>query len=302
MNKILELTPEEYTQCVEFNQNHGGYSYIIITEEDGQRKFHKRINEPCYGGLRKYKSVHNEEATDDHDKPGDLHKHFPKGEPVGLSIAWGICHSYDPRTYKSIKGPYPPEFERLVKFAFSNSSPMVKGFLDENVIEFTHKDGNINGGLIKATDGDPTTLVNLFRIIHRHLPRNSLQSQLVNKLFESGVTEYEMFSYLMYFNCPQTIDIKSQFMDQYVLSGTKFNLEKHRTGDVNLFTKGSFRERHDYSRKYVQDLFLAPEGMPSFNLGQKLPQIYNTLLTKSNNKEPVEVFAQTLKELFNAAA
>ena len=286
--KILELTPEELQKCITFNGNQNtAYHFMIITEEDGKREFHERLQEPCYGGLRKYKATHGEEATDDHSKPGDLRHPFPKGEPVGLCVTF---NSYDNKLSE--------EFERLVRFAFSDQSPMIKGFLSSKNIEFTRhsKTNCISGVIVKSTDGDLTTLVNLLRIIHRKLPRSYQHVETTKKLFDKGLTEYELFSQLMYFYLGVGPHVSE---DQYVLRSSKFSLEKHINGDVNIFTKGSFRQRFDYSRKFVQDLMLAEKGE---NLGIKFRDTYNRLLKESNSKDSEEIYVRTVKEMFNVAA
>lgn len=295
--KLLELTSKEHNLCVDFNaKTNYANAYIIITEENDKRQFHKRTQEPCLGGLRKYKSTHGDEATDDHYKPGDLHHPFPKGEPVGLSMVF-----YRPVRYESnkkISEEFTPEFERLINFTLSKDSPFIKGFLDPSVIQLTRNDkGGLTGCLVLSTDGDPTTLVNLFRTI-KTFPR---KTDNLKKLYDLGCTDLEalihsMNLYALYdFNFPSYIQYQS---NAYVNNMSKFLPDKFKSGEVNLFTKGSFRERYDYSRAKVQDLFLIDDPK-AFNL----PRVFNNKLDEKKKSLPdrklIELYAETLKEVVN---
>jgi len=76
---------------------------------------------------------------------------------------------------KQVLQSFTPEFERVINFLLSKNSPFIKGFLDPGVIELTrNSEGHLTGCLVLSTDGDPTTLVNLFRTI-KTIPRKTLR-------------------------------------------------------------------------------------------------------------------------------
>ena len=294
--KLLELTSEEHNLCVDFNsKTNYENAYIIITEENDKRQFHKRTQEPCLGGLRKYKVTHGDEATDDHYKPGDLHHPFPKGEPVGLSMVFHRPYKYEGN--KQVLQSLTPEFERIVSFLFSKNSPFIKGFLDPGVIELTrNSEGWLTGCLVLSTDGDPTTLVNLFRTI-RTIPR---ATDNIKFLYDYGCTDHEVLLHCM--NSYSTCDFDNQpnlakyQSHTYVNNMNKFLPDKFKSGEVNLFTKGSFRERYDYSRAKVQDLFLSSDTK-AFNLSQVFTNKLNEKRKNFPDRRVMELYAETLKEV-----
>jgi len=72
--------------------------------------------------------------------------------------------------------------------------------------------------------------------------------------------------------------------------------DKFKSGDVNLFTEGSFRQRYDYSRAKVQDLFLSSDPK-AFNLSKVFRNKLNEKRKNFPDRRVMELYAETLKDV-----
>lgn len=218
-----------------------GYDYIIVMKENEKVELHTRTSEPCYGGLRKYKSTHGKEATQPEQKPGDLRHKFPKGEPIALAVRFP-SYALD-------------EYKTLLDYIWGLESPWIKGFGSPNDIIKTYSDkGNFEGVILLQTDIDPTVMVNLLKFT-----RSTLENCVskFNSLIKEGCTPFEALTAVRFTN---TNSYSINFGDNYMCN-PKVNLKKFKEGVVNDFSNGTFRQRFDYSRRNIQDIFKHADGV-----------------------------------------
>lgn len=137
------MSQEDYKKFLdEFNSKKQGFhtfSLLMQKEPGGEITSHVRVNQPCYGEMRKYGEISTLPST---SKPSDLHHPFPEGRPVAVMV-----HS----NYLATKMQ-----------AFDSKSPWIKGFGSIDNIIF-HHDKNIF--TLIDTRIDPSVFVLMLRNI-----------------------------------------------------------------------------------------------------------------------------------------
>lgn len=236
--KKLELTEEQLEKLTEFNNvdSHNSYSFVILMRSpEGNLEFHERPREPCYGGLRRYKSEPGNEnlATEDDRKPGDLRHTFPQGEPEGVCVRLSHLRQMGDRQYEQSK--------KMLDFVFSSDSPWIRGFGSPENVQFTfNKENKITGYILLSSDVDPTVMVNLFRFI------------INSPKLEDNYTRKSILSNLV--GCPY-VSVSTAGKKNISYFGHRMSLERIFSGNPHETVKGTWREGYDYSRKLVDHIW-----------------------------------------------
>jgi hypothetical protein len=274
---MTNLKEEQIQKLIDFNNkiNTGhGYNYVIVTRSKNNCiYFHERQQEPCYGGLRKYKATHGDEATQPEHKPGDLHHKFPTGEPIVLSF------------------PFPEmredKFDEMWNFLWGPESPWIKGFESPEKLITTYYDkgahkGKRSGVILTSTDIDPTVLVNLCKFCHAYAQWSITK---FTALMDEGLSPFEAITAICFDN-QNTYSPK--FNNGYMFC-FKPNLKNFKEGKPNDFTGGTLRNRFDYSRKNIQDLFKDDQNGIIFSEALKA--------AGANKLSDVKAYAKAVKEV-----
>ena len=89
---------------------------VVCQQEEG---FYSLVgdNQPCWGGIRKYKED-SVNATQPDDKPGDLYFKFPEGSPIYLMLSFSKNLTWN---------------QELSDYLIGNKSPWKKGFVTGKV-------------------------------------------------------------------------------------------------------------------------------------------------------------------------
>lgn len=220
-----------------------GYQYILAMEQDGQEVIVERVNEPCYGGLRKYKSTHGADCTQPTtNKPGDLNQPFPEGIPLGVGFPLTAAKEVLP----------------LVNYLWSDKSPFRKGFSSEkDLIRVENAKGNLQGFVLTETDVDPTVMVNLAKITRVYVGGRAAK---FNTLIKEGATELE--AWIACALGGNTMSVTGN-TDTYMFPALA-SIRRIKEADPRDVTGGTFKKRFDYNRKDIQDIFAArkPDNSP----------------------------------------
>lgn len=212
---------------------------LAMRNEDGNIQIYERENQPCYGELRKYKSTHGDEATQDENRPGDLTKPFPKGKPEALAIrfdGWDKIRLTD-------------EGVEFFDYLLSDRSPFVRGFGGTGNIEWTP---NREGIVLLDLEIDPTVLVNMLK----HIQYNSREWGSVDyKRFsnykKAGMSEVQAFC--------ATYTVSHQYGRLSVaydyIYPTFADLDRIVAQDPYDLTGGTLANRFDYSRRRLHEIF-----------------------------------------------
>lgn len=216
-----------------------GMNFHLLMKQDGVLKPYSREHQPCQGGeMRKYRSSHPGDCTRPQDgRPGDLQHRFPEGEPVAIGRSYADLNM-DRRMIEDIlsEGPY-----RKI------------GLETTDVI--SDKDRCL-GIVVMNLDVDPTLLVSMFQYIntvgHHH--------QVYHKMVGYGLTKAEALCSLMLWSH----DPRKSFGETYsyyfptsasirrIVEGDPHDLSADPNGQT-----GTFRQRYDYNRPEIQNLFRA---------------------------------------------
>lgn len=242
-----ELTDEVYKKMDEWNRKMVGIAYtILVRNEDESLTLHVRSAIPCYGELRKYKSTHGDEATQPEDRPGDLHWPFPEGTPVAIGV------KFDQR-----EGCQHSLVQNDIARMISDDSPWRRGFGSQDDVIQTK-----NGLIFKNTEIDPTVLVHMLKVIQ------GIPLQQYDQFF-GGVRDIGFFEYLFIRSaiCPVTQTRLSTHTNAYVWN-IQFDAKKYLSGDSNDLTGGTLKNRFDYSRAHLQNVFKG-----KFNFIKRLGEI-----------------------------
>jgi hypothetical protein len=130
-------------------QHTKGYRFILGMC-DRWITYHVRLDQPCYGELRKYKSTHKGDADWDENKPTDLYHPFPKGTPHKLWV-----------------GFYADILKEEAELIFMDpDSPWRSGVKNPGLIPSIRKEGYVSG-LYTWTEINPTVLVQALRWVSR---------------------------------------------------------------------------------------------------------------------------------------
>lgn len=237
-----------------------GYQYILAMDQDGQEVVVERTGEPCYGGLRKYKSTHGEDCTQKETyKPGDLNKPFPEGIPLAVGF---------PLTASAETLP-------IVNYLWSDKSPFRKGFSSEkDLLRVEDAKGTLQGFVLLETDVDPTVMVNLAKITRVYV--GGLAAKF-NTLVKEGATELE--AWIACALGGGTMSISAINTNTYMFPALA-SIRRIKEADPRDVTGGTFKKRFDYNRKDIQDIFSA-----------------HNETGKPDEKEKPVIFPKVLKEL-----
>lgn len=230
-----EITSEVYKTMDEWNAKMAGIAYtILMRNTDDSLTLHVRSNTPCYGELRKYVSTHGDKATQPEDRPSDLYWPFPDGTPVAVGVR------FDQRPSGRYHG-----VSEVITHLLRNDSPWRRGFGTKDDVIQTE-----NGLIFKNTEIDPTVLVHLLKVI-QNLPERKDFSQYFGDLSDLGFfAKVFLESYLN----PLNRQMLSPDINCYVWN-INFDAQRYLGGDPHDLTGGTLRDRFDYSRANLQNVF-----------------------------------------------
>jgi hypothetical protein len=224
------------------------YDYDNHEYVDGDIRIFKRVQQPCYGELRKYKETHGDGCTKPESKrPGDLFWPFPFGTPEALATG------FDGMSSRSHMYP-------MLDYLFSNESPFKKGFISAENIEWS---ANRSGIVLLHTEFDPTVLVNLLKYIQdRMLNMESVFSSYL----DAGLSNLEAFILdysVRYESYTKTVKANDRYI--YPIS---LDLQGVINQKPNDLTGGTLYDRMDYDRKRMHEVFYKPEEKGGVNFAK----------------------------------
>jgi len=206
---------------------------LVMRQEDGSLTVHPRPNQPCQGGeMRKYETSHPGDCTRPNDpRPNDLKYPFPSGTPEAVSIHWNSNYLSD------------EFFNDLIDF-----SPYRKLFTPNSVRNIYRGDNSVQGSIFLNTDVDSTAFVNFLQFVGT--VGNLSRVERYYALLDFVEPEEAMAAlYLDVGQLSQSVQGYPYYFSTYV--DTRRLLE----GDFRDLTGGTLRNRFDYNRPEVQDLF-----------------------------------------------
>ena len=210
---------------------------LVMRDSSGGLQIYPRINQPCWGELRKYKSTHPSDCTQPEDRrPGDLSHPFPDGTPEALAVHKQLQNDRD-------------------KFIWTDHSPWIRGFGGvQNII--MHRRGII----LKDLAIDPTVLVNLLKNTSCRTETayfNKIAAKLgaMKALIPSIFTGVEHYYYYSSFPAPDTYTNSMSINVKNIVEQNPLDL-----------TGGTLRDRYDYNRKNLANIFALPEKEGGLNL------------------------------------
>lgn len=234
---------------------HGINFALAMRDQDGYLKIYPREDQPCQGGeMRKYKyagrsdscyvsgkkvELHGDECTrPDDPRPGDLSDPFPDGIPEAVAI----CLKDRPQN---------PE---MVEFFLSEKSPYRKGHGGrENIVLRYNEHGDVSGYVFKNTEIDPTVFVNFLQFL-----RCQDYREMWKTLRGAGMTPQEIaVSFILMGPHDPTHNLVETHSYYFPV---KASIRRIVEGDAFDLSGGTFRNRYDYNRSEVQDLFKARKG------------------------------------------
>lgn len=224
---------------------------LCMRENDGSLKIHTRENQPCQGGeMRKYGETHKDCTRPDDPRPGDLRHPFPSGIPEAVSVCLSIVN----RNTKPV-----------LEFITGQESPYRSVMKDVRIID----DGRLIGLVFLDTEVDSTVLVNSIQAIR------SLNSVTHGIMQKTGLDAREAFLFAM-----SGIHASSKEKELIVCGvysyyfATNACIRRIWDGIPYDLTGGTYRDRYDYNRPAVQDLFMARQGEHKTNLLKELGVSY----------------------------
>lgn len=224
-----------------------GISWGVVIQDGDAFALHTRVNQPCYGEMRKY----GKGSTRPEDyKPGDLHDPFPAGTPIAIGAPF---YQYDSLTaYR--KEQYAEDRERLFDYVFSAPSPWrhITGKAERLI-----SSSRTAGCVITDTNVDPTAMVQFFMTV-KNVLRNAAPQ--FAGLVEMGVPELDALLTAVtvstggMYGQPVTAQLKST--DSYTLS-TALDIRRFANGDIDtsLSNSKTFRDGEDYNRPKLHHVF-----------------------------------------------
>lgn len=239
--KPFYLSKEEaLTHCYSFLTYHNyNYGAVIAIESGDGYIIHNRINEPCYGFLRKYKERSPNRPND--PRPDDLPRNFPDGTPGLLAVM------IQPFNYEQNKA--------FIDWYFSPTGPYASVCKDIELV--VSKGGFLVGVIVHDTDVDATMLIHLFKY-SRYLSKKAASAKglELSKFNENFETPEEFFTYVM-----------MGFTD-FLPARSTGNLWYYVHG-VPAFETGSFKKGFDYNRPQIESLFV-DDGATPFSFSSDL--------------------------------
>lgn len=237
----------------DFNSIHStGLAFtIVMRNKAGLLEVYERVNQPCYGELRKYTETHGEDCTRPGDRrPGDLCDPFPEGTPEAIGISWNSYIQIYKETMKS-----DGLCVRFIKdVLFGLKSPWIKGFGSPDNIEWTIKNGYLYGFVLKNTEIDPTVLVSLLKRVQTYTTHSQYNGDDYTAYLGAGLSEFKALISCLFL--PQLPYVGGGIVmpDGYSLP---MYASYRRIKDQNPkdLTGGTLRNRWDYNRKDLAKLF-----------------------------------------------
>lgn len=240
MKSDFELISERIDDMQEYVRNAKGINFtlLMLNPETGETTIHQRDNQPCQGGeMRKYAKTHGDDCTrPDDPRPGDLRHPFPDGIPIAVGVKF---NSFNPHfggisehfVDDLLAGPY----RKVVPVRTYVRNPWTNG-----VVGIVFWDMNV----------DSTAFVNMLQFL------NSAQFPVWADLLELGFRHDEVANVMYLTNPGQSIRRHAVTPYSYYFS-VNVCMKRLLNGEFNDLTGGTFRDRFDYNRPEVQDLFKA---------------------------------------------
>ncbi len=259
-----------------------GISYVLTM--DGDKHF-IRQSQPCYGELRKYESTHRGECTQPlNPKPSDLRQPFPEGTPTQLVVPF---KSYFAQLYPVLQDG---EANDLFETMFSVDSPWAKGFGKE--VSFVKENNSIVAVKFSDLDLDTTILVNSFKIMQGLIPK----VRDFNDLLKLGMERYEALCVLTVNGVSPRLGVSQA--DSYS-TNLQFSFKRFFNREPNDLTGGSLRDRIDYNRTNLADVFKGAKAQWYTLAKGRLP--YYGQRGYSTAQEFPEGFVKSVKDVFAEA-
>lgn len=221
------------------------YDYDTGDTDVGEIRVYERVQQPCYGELRKYKETHGDGCTKPESKrPSDLFWPFPFGTPEALAI--GLPE------WRGAKGHRP-----MFDYLFSNESPFRTGFISAENIEWSKGSAGL---VLLDTEFDPTVLINLLKYLQDRRGENGVRFAKYVKL---GLLPLEAFVLDYSVNYSEWEGRMKQ-NDPYIFP-VALDLQGVINQKPNALTGGTFKDRFDYDRKRMHEVFYLPEAKGGVN-------------------------------------
>lgn len=239
------------------------FTLLMRNSETEELTLHKRYNQPCQGGeLRKYKKTHPNDCTrPDDPRPQDLRHPFPDGIPEAVGVMFV--------NFNSLNGGISPLFVCDL-LDFGPYRHIAKGY--ELVTNKWTDD--IVGVIFNNLDVDSTAFVNMLQFV------KSAQFFVWSDMLELGFDRFEIAD-LMYLTSPATSIRRGPTQTYSYYFSTNVSLKRLLAGEFNDLTEGTFKDRFDYNRPEVQDLFKAQEGEHATN--------FNRILAEHHKWSPIKI-------------
>lgn len=236
-----------------------------------------RDNQPCYGELRKYKSVHGEQATQNEHKPSDLYSPFPfYGTPCGVTAGFDLGEGGDKSmqefmTYMLCKSPYSKTFGKV-------STRLLKN----RYFVLSWDDGEF----------DPTAAVNM--LTHIRAAKWGSSVKVWEECIKGGMSEDDALFTILFLTNPLGSKAGIGSVSGYI-STSKPSYKNFIAGNCNKkLSNGLFKERKDYNRKDMHDVWLDPNNpnntMLAAYLRANLPSNYDKMNTTEKCKSLVALY------------
>lgn len=247
-----------------YTYNRGISWGILMKTEEGGIHFHERIDQPCYGEMRKYSMtapvydydedeyidpvpLHSDCTQPDDERPDDLEHPFPDGTPMAVCAL--LKNSFVPN-WNEKEGFYDEGkkwFREYTEFMFGSDSPWLQQ-VDTRSVELIYEDEMPIGVIFYDTDLDPTVLVNLLNC-HKIMSwkmfkvcRENGGSLLSSTYFAMTLQYNGMVNHSFGYYYPAKLDV-SRFCN----------------GQPRDFTGGTLENRFDYSRQELHSIFATDE-------------------------------------------
>ena len=216
--------------------------YALVMKVDEGYNFHYRLEQPCYGELRKYSMTHGTMCTrPESEKPDDLYFPFPKGIPYAIAVPFNhALHSTSRDNY--------------LRALVSEDSPWISGFGSPDSVEFIEKNGHLTGFILKDMHVDHTVMVSLiWATCHVH------GSSAFDRLITEGFSVKETLAILVMNSTysPHKFIVET---DDYHW-GSRLSFKRFFEAKPRNFSGGMFDEGYDYNRRMIQDIFYSDTGL-----------------------------------------
>jgi hypothetical protein len=256
---MLDLSkPEElavYREAEQAARNMQGTNFALIMRQGDSLKLYRRETQPCQGGeMRKYakisyppadqgKVLHEDCTRPDDPRPSDLKHPFPDGIPELVAVHFQ--KEMPERMFEDlyVYGPYSK--------------------LNGKIVEVIDEWSGLVCGCLIDTEIDSTLLVNFLQFVR------SCNVNAWKAWCELGAQTDEIAS-LMYLTNPG-FDVRMSAPAPYnYYFSTNTCVKRVLEGSFNDLTGGTFRDRFDYNRPEIQDLYKFRDGETKTNFCQEL--------------------------------